>query len=73
MDSFAPPGDRRDIAGNRPDGLTGIPHAYTLLASTPEQGSETDRIMIDHFLTTLAEIAMAIASRRLQGEEKGGE
>ncbi len=72
MDSFAPPGDHGRIPENPGDCLTGIREAYTL-ASTPEPGSEIDRIMISHFLNTLAEIAMAIASRKLQGEHKGGE
>ena len=37
-----------------------------------EQGSEVDKLMIDNFLTTLAGIAMNIATRNLQGENEGG-
>ena len=43
--------------------LTGIPPSYTVSA-TPETGSsEVDKLMIRNFLNTLAEIAIAIASR----------
>ena len=40
--------------------------------SWAEPGSEIDRLMIENFLTTLAGIAMSIASRNLQGESEGG-
>ncbi len=52
--------------------LTGIRDAYTL-ATTPQQGSETDTLMINNFLTTLAEIALAIASRSTQEQQEGGQ
>ncbi len=48
--------------------LTGIRNKYTL-ATTPERGSETDTLMINNFLTTLAEIAIAVASRNLSDGE----
>jgi hypothetical protein len=68
-----PRGDHPEPAENGQDRLTCIRNAYTL-AGTPEQGSEIDRLMIDNFLTTLAEVAMSIASRKLQDEHnKGGE
>lgn len=51
--------------------LTGIHPCYTL-ASTPEPGSETDRLMIDNFLITLAEIALSVASRNLREKQEGG-
>ena len=47
--------------------LTSIPEMYTL-SPTPED-SEADRIMIQNFISTLAEIALSIASRK-QGKEK---
>ncbi|MBT4512896.1 MAG: hypothetical protein HOC20_11920 [Chloroflexi bacterium] len=50
--------------------LTGIRDKYTL-ATTPEQGSETDTLMINNFLTTLAEIALAIASRSTREQQEG--
>ena len=56
---------------NSAKSLTCIRQPYTL-ASTAEQGSEIDKLMIDNFLTTLAEISLSIASRNLQGENEGG-
>jgi hypothetical protein len=46
--------------------LTRIRDMYTL-SNTPEDGSETDKVMVQHFLRILAEIALAVASRK--GEE----
>ncbi|MFC1917232.1 hypothetical protein ACFLXH_01075 [Chloroflexota bacterium] len=43
--------------------LTGIPSSYTVSA-THEDTSEIDEIMIKHFLETLADIALSIASRK---------
>ena len=40
--------------------LTGIPLSYTL-SGTPE--NEVDELMINHFINTLAEVALSIASR----------
>lgn len=75
MSSSVPHGDRHHIAENCTENsgerLTRIRQAYTL-ASTPESGGEIDKLMIDNFLTTLAGIAMSIASRNLQGEKEGG-
>jgi len=50
--------------------LTRIPKKYTL-ASTAEQGSETNTLMINKFLTTLADVAFAIASRNLRDKQEG--
>ncbi|NQT74514.1 MAG: hypothetical protein HQ553_17380 [Chloroflexi bacterium] len=50
--------------------MTCIRNKYTL-ATTPEQGSETDSLMINNFLTTLADIAIAVASRNLQDKQEG--
>ncbi len=48
--------------------LTGIRNTYTL-ATTPERGNETDKLMINNFLTTLADVAISVASRNLpEGE-----
>ena len=50
-----------------PQGLTGV-HARIHCAATPdttEDGySETDIIIVNNFLNTLAEIALAVASRQ---------
>ncbi|NQT72462.1 MAG: hypothetical protein HQ553_06790 [Chloroflexi bacterium] len=50
--------------------LTCIREAYTL-ASTPEPGRETDMLMINNFLTTLADVAFAVASRNLRDKQEG--
>jgi hypothetical protein len=47
--------------------LTSIRDMYTL--SPTQEDTEADRIMIQNFISTLAEIALAIASRN-QGETK---
>ncbi len=44
--------------------LTGIRDAYTL-AATHEWSSEVDGLMVKQFLDTLAEIALAVASRKV--------
>ncbi len=43
--------------------LTGIRDAYTL-AATDERSSEVDGLMVKNFLNALAEIALAVASRK---------
>jgi hypothetical protein len=51
-----------------PDGrLTSIHTPYTL-AATPK-ASEVDELMIRHFIETIAEVALAVASRKM-GERK---
>ncbi len=70
-DRFAPSEDQSGILpDSQEQSLTCIPERYTV-ASTPEHGSEIDRLMISDFLTTLAEIAMSVASRNLREENKG--
>ena len=59
-------------AENDTEGLTCIREAYTL-ASTPEPGSETDLLMINNFLNTLAKVAIAVASRNLREKQEGEE
>jgi len=46
---------------NAENALTSIRDMYTL--SPTQEDSEADRIMIQNFISTLAEIAMSIASR----------
>jgi uncharacterized protein YutE (UPF0331/DUF86 family) len=43
--------------------LTSIHGMYTL-SNTEESSNEVDRLAVKHFLNTLAEIALAIASRK---------
>ena len=51
-----------------PDPLTRIRNPYTL-SPTPAESSEADEIIVKHFLQTLAETALAVASRK--GKDKG--
>ncbi len=53
--------------------LTSIPEGIHC-AATPEDlngQDELDEIAIDHFLDTLAEVALAVANRRLDRNQKG--
>ncbi len=62
-------GDLRSIRPENepPQGLTGI-HGPIHCAATPDipedEYSETDMIVVKNFLNTLAEIALAVASRQ---------
>ena len=50
------------------EGLTPI-HPRIHCVATPDGGeepTETDKIMVNSFIETLAEVAMAVAKRRLQ-------
>jgi uncharacterized protein YutE (UPF0331/DUF86 family) len=50
--------------------LTSIHSRYTVSCTpTPEGNSEVDRIMVNQFLKTLAEIAVNIAARRIRDEQ----
>jgi hypothetical protein len=49
-----------------PDPLTRIRNPYTL-SPTPAESAESDEIIVKHFLQTLAEIALAVASRQGKG------
>ena len=56
---------------NASEGLTCIPqriHCATTRDTTEEEYSETDMIIVQNFLHTLAEVALAVASRR--GKER---
>ena len=68
-DSLFPTGNETSGIEKDLTRLTDIRDTYTL-ATTPEQGSETDMLMINNFLTTLADIAIAIASRNLHSEKE---
>ena len=47
--------------------LTCIRTAYTL-AATPEYAGEVDKLIVKHFMETLAEIALSVAARRIAGQ-----
>ncbi len=53
--------------------LTSIPEGihYAATPEDPNEQDEVDEIAIDHFLDTLAEVAMAIANRRLARNQTG--
>ena len=52
-------------------GLTCIPRRIHCAATrdTAEELSELDRIDVDNFLNTLAEIALAVAARNAKGQD----
>ena len=49
-----------------PDPLTRIRNPYTL-SPTPAEPSEADDLVVKHFLQTLAETALVVASRQGKG------
>lgn len=53
-----------EIAENGQDPLTCIRGAYTLASPQETDANEVDRLMVKHFLDTLAEVALAVASRK---------
>ena len=61
-------GDLRQIRpqNDSPNGLTGIHPRIHCTATNGQEDlkSDADRIIVHHFLSTLAEIALAIAHRR---------
>ena len=61
------PADHPDPEEFPSEALTSIHRAYTL-AATNKTGTEVEDLMVKHFVETLAEIAMAIASRRASQE-----
>ena len=67
MDSVRPEGQQPQ-SSDKPtsEGLTFERAAYTV--STPHESNpnEADDLMIRHFLNTLAEISLAIASRKVR-------
>jgi len=48
--------------------LTSIHDAYTLAATHEEDEGEVNEIAVKHFLQTLAEVALAVASRKIERE-----
>ena len=52
------------------EALTSIHQTYTLAATDEPETTETERLMIRHFIETLAEISLSIATRKLNRQEK---
>ena len=50
----------------RPEALTCIPAAYTVSGTPEPEYTESEALMVKHFLNTLAEVSMAIASRKAE-------
>lgn len=62
--------DKPEKSSEAPESLlTSIHGAYTL-SNTNESGNEFDDVTVKNFLQTLADIAMAVASRRVNGNQK---
>jgi hypothetical protein len=59
----------------RANGLTSIPPRIHCSVTTDGVGGrdEIDEIVVDNFLDTLAEVALAIASRKAAQDQGGGE
>jgi|GEM_PF-3910198 len=51
---------------NSESALTSIHETYTLPCTPAQSAGEVDKIMVDNFLQTLSEVAMAIAARKAQ-------
>ena len=49
----------------RQNPLTRIRDAYTLASPQETDANEVDRLMVEHFLDTLAEVALSVASRKV--------
>ena len=63
---MAPPADLPKPETYAPEALTSIGDAYTLSATNETDGSEVEHLMVKNFIETLAEISLAIASRKLK-------
>ena len=47
------------------EALTSIHGTYTLAATNEPETSEVDKMILRHFIETLAEIAISVASRKI--------
>ncbi len=65
---MAEQGGAAHFSGNSESGcqnpLTCIRIAYTLASPEETNANEVDRLMIKHFLDTMAEVALSVASRK---------
>ena len=65
--NVAASGGREHTGDIRSNVLTGMRDAYTLSATDDIRTSEVDDLIIDNFLNTIAEVALAVASREING------
>ena len=61
---------RRIAENGRHNPLTGIRNAYTLASPQEYEADELDKIMVRHFLDTLAEVALAVAARNSSAKHR---
>ena len=50
--------------------LTGIHHAYTVGDTNENESDEMNELMIKHFIDTLAEVSLSIASRKVEEKDQ---
>ena len=56
---------------SEPKALTSIHGTYTLAATNEPETSEVDKVIVRHFIETLAEIAISVASRKINRGDQG--
>ena len=64
-----PPTDYSSSDRCHPEALTSIHHTYTLAATDEAEINEVDKVIVKHFEEIIAEISLAIASRKLSNRE----
>jgi hypothetical protein len=64
------PTDHSSVDRCFPKALTSIHHMYTLAATDEAKTSEVDKVIVRRFIETLAEIALSIASRKVNRGEQ---
>ena len=62
-----------DTKNNTDNLLTRIHDTYTLLNTTEPDYNQSDQLIIDNFLHTLAQIAVSIAARKKANEQTGNQ
>jgi hypothetical protein len=65
----AQPADHPESEPSLPEALTSIHRAYTLAATNEHAEGEVEDLMIRHFIETLAEVALSVASRKAAQQE----
>jgi hypothetical protein len=58
----------QDSGKSAPPALTSIHDAYTLAAANEGVVSEVDQLIVSHFMETIANIAIAVATRKLNSK-----
>jgi hypothetical protein len=63
------PIDHSSSDRHHPEALTSIHHTYTLAATDEDETNEVDKVIVRHFEEIIAEISLAIASRKENNRE----